>query len=236
MIDSLLASHTAVTAGELSSFLHPQYPQYQWIWTQNQNLDGNHGNDFLPQQWRVTTVTTALGKASVDSYRTTVFSSSGLQKIITLWLLTFFGFCKLEVFVTKWFSISFSLLYLRCRLSKQQLRIESGSIYFGYIFSPWPPAWIMPTMLTSWGRAIFTEGWASIIALQKHGQPQRKEGKVWPISHHSPILGLAYLKHLTIWPQQCHRSCCTTRPTAQVKHLHLYNIPPGSMHMCIPIF
>lgn len=53
-------------------------------------------------------------------------------------------------------------------------------------------------MLTSWGRAIFTAGWASIITAQKHRQPESKEGKVWPISHHSAISGLDYLKHLTI--------------------------------------
>lgn len=56
----------------------------------------------------------------------------------------------------------------------------------------------MPAMLTSWGRAIFTEGWASIIAAQKHRQAESEEGKVWPISHHSLIPGFVYLKHLTI--------------------------------------
>ena len=76
-------------------------------------------------------------------------------------------------------------------------------------------AWVMPTMLTSWGMAIFTEGWASIIAMQQHRQAESEEGKVWPISHHSPIPGLAYLKHLTAWPQQCYRSRCPTGPTAQ---------------------
>ena len=45
---------------------------------QNQSLDGNHGNDLLPQQWLATTVTAPLGKASVDSCRTTLFSSTGL--------------------------------------------------------------------------------------------------------------------------------------------------------------
>lgn len=72
----------------------------------------------------------------------------------------------------------------------------------------------MPTMLTSWGRAIFTEGRASIITAQKDRQAASEEGKVWPISHHSPILGLAYLNHRAVWPQQCHRSHSATGPTA----------------------
>lgn len=147
-----------------------------------------------------------------------VFLHWSLKKCITLWFLSFMVLQSLNhglCFITKWLSNSFSLWALCYRLSKQQLRIESGSIYFGYIFSSWPPAWIMPTMLTSWGRAIFTEGWASIIAVQKHRQLESEEGKVWPVSHHSAITGLAYLKHLTIWPQQCHRSRCATGPTAQ---------------------
>lgn len=78
----------------------------------------------------------------------------------------------------------------------------------------------MPTMLTSWGKAIFTQGWASIIAAQRHRQPAGEQGKVWPVSHHNPISGLAYLKHLTSWPPQHHRSQYRTRPTAWVKHLH----------------
>lgn len=91
-------------------------------------------------------------------------------------------------------------------LSKQPCRIKSGSIYFEDIFSFWPPAWITPAMLTSWSRAIFTEGWASIISSANDRQAASEEGKVWSISHHSPILVFIYLKHLAVGPQQRRRS------------------------------
>lgn len=78
---SQLASLTAVVVGWLAPFLQPQHPccsisafetksEFRW----------------KPWQWLVTTVTTALGKASVDSRRTTVFSLH--------WSLTvsFYGF------------------------------------------------------------------------------------------------------------------------------------------------
>lgn len=61
-------------------------------------------------------------------------------------------------------------------------------------------------MLTSWSRAIFTEGWASIISSANGRQAASEEGKVWSISHHSPILVFIYLKHLTVGPQQRRRS------------------------------
>lgn len=78
---SQLASFTAVGVGRLSPFLHPQCPCSS-ITTSETKPEFR----WKPWQWLVTTVTTALGKASVDSCRTTVFSLH--------WSLTvsFYGF------------------------------------------------------------------------------------------------------------------------------------------------
>lgn len=68
-------------------FLHPQHPFHGIVGAEHriESLDRNHGNGSLPKQWLSTTVTAALGKPSIDSCRTTVFSFAGLQKCTTLW-------------------------------------------------------------------------------------------------------------------------------------------------------
>lgn len=72
----LLASRAAVPplTGWLSPCLHPQHPFHSIGGSQHQHqsLNGNHGDDLLPQQWLATTVTAALGTASVDCCRTSL--------------------------------------------------------------------------------------------------------------------------------------------------------------------
>lgn len=93
----------------------------------------------------------------------------------------------------------------------------------------------MPAMLTSWSRAIFTEGWASIISSANDRQAASEEGKVWSISHHSPILVFIYLKHLTVGPQQRRRSNWNwTASIASLNHpIPVLNICSNCMSFCV---
>lgn len=99
------------------------------------------------------------------------------------------------IYVLKWIVLllHFCVSFVQ-KAAKTTLRIESGNLYFGYIFSSWPQAWNMSAILTSWDRTIFTEGWASITAVCKHKQPESEKGKVYRISHQSPVSRLDYFK------------------------------------------
>lgn len=108
-----------------SSLAGPQHPRRSISAFEGQtlSLDGNHGNDLWPQQWLATSVTTALGKASVDFYRTLQWSLKMHRSVVLEhWTV---GFCL-------FLNCSFArFLWDLCNgQSKQPLRIKSGSIYF----------------------------------------------------------------------------------------------------------